>query len=57
MMFIAAVVVALFVAIVAVVGIHPRGARAVGSTQMMTAARIVVVVGALLVVFCAFQYR
>lgn len=56
-MFIAAVVVAIFVAIVAIVGIHPRGARAVGNTQMMTAARIVVVVGILLVVFYAFQYR
>jgi len=56
-MFIAAVVVAIFVAIVAIVGIHPGGTRAVGNTQMMTAARIVVVVGVLLVVFYAFQYR
>jgi hypothetical protein len=56
-MFIAAVVVAIFVAIVAIVGIHLRGTRAVGNTQMMTAARIVVVVGVLLVVFYAFQYR
>ena len=56
-MFLAAVVVAIFVAIVAVVGIHPHGARAVGNTQMMTAARIVVVVGVLILVFYGFQYR
>jgi len=56
-MFLVVVVVALFVAVVAIVGIHPRGARAVGNTQMMTVARLVVVVGILLVVFYAFQYR
>jgi len=56
-MFIAAVVVAIFVAIVAMVGIHPRGTRAVGNTQMMTAARVVFVVGVLLVVVYALQYR
>ena len=56
-MLIVAVVVAIFVAIGAIVGLHPHGARAVGNTQMMTAARIVVVVGVLLVGFYAFQYR
>ena len=50
-MVITAVIIGVLIAIVAVIGIRPRGGRPVGNTQMMTVARIVLVVLAIAVIY------
>lgn len=50
-----AVIIAVLIALVAVIGVRPRGGRPVGKTQMMTVARIVLVVIALVVLFFALR--
>lgn len=50
-MFILAVAVAILIALFAVFGIRPSGGRKVSNTQMMTAARVVLVVIALAILF------
>lgn len=39
-----AVIIGVVIALIAVIGIHPRGGKPVGNTQMMTVARVVLVV-------------
>jgi cytochrome c biogenesis factor len=50
-----AVIIGVVIALVAVIGIHPRGGKVVGNTQMMTVARVVFVVVALVVLFFALR--
>jgi hypothetical protein len=50
-----AVIIGVVIALVAVIGIRPRGGKPVGNTQMMTVARVVLVVIALVVLFFAFR--
>ncbi len=50
-----AVIIAVVIALVAVIGIHPRGAKLVGNTQMMTVARVVLVALALVVLFLVLR--
>lgn len=50
-----AVIIAVLIALVAVVGIHPRGGRVVGNTQMMTVARVVLVTVALVILFLVLR--
>ena len=50
-----AVIIAVLIALVAVIGVRPRGDRPVGKTQLMTVARIVLVVIALVVLFFALR--
>ena len=54
-MVIAAVAVAVAIALFAVFGIRPRGGRQVSNTQMMTAARVVLVVVALAIIFLSWE--
>lgn len=46
-MLFAALIVAVLVALVAIPGLVPRGGRPIANTQMMTVARVVLVVAAL----------
>jgi hypothetical protein len=50
-----AVTVALAIALFAVFGIRPRGGRQVSNTQMMTAARVVLVVVALAIIYLGWR--
>jgi len=50
-----AVLIAAVIALVAVLGIRPRGGKRVGNTQMMAVARVVLLVIALVVLFVAFR--
>ena len=50
-----AVIIGVVIALVAILGVRPRGGRPVGKTQMMTAARVVLVVIALGILFFAFR--
>jgi cytochrome c biogenesis factor len=50
-----ALIIGVVIALVAVFGVRPRGGRPVGKTQLMTVARIVLVVIALVVLFFAFR--
>lgn len=50
-----AVIIAVVIALVAVIGIRPRGGKVVGNTQMMTVARLVLVVIAGVVLFLAVR--
>ena len=54
-MWLIAVIIGVVIALVAVIGIRPRGGKPVGNTQMMTAARVVLVVVALVVLFLALR--
>jgi len=45
------------VAVVAVFGIQPRGARPVARTGLMTVARLVLILGILLFAYFAFRAR
>lgn len=54
-MFILAVAVAVLIALFAVFGIRPRGGRRVSNTQMMVAARVVLVVIALAILFVSWR--
>jgi hypothetical protein len=51
-----AVIIGVAIALVAVVGIRPRGGRPVGNTQMMTVARAVLVAVTLVVLFLALRW-
>jgi hypothetical protein len=50
-----ALIIGVVIALVAVIGVRPRGGRPVGRTQLMTVARIVLVVIALVVLFFALR--
>ena len=50
-----AVIIGVVIALVAVFGIRPRGGKLVGNTQMMSVARIVLVVIAVVVLFLALR--
>jgi len=50
-----AVIIGVVIALVAVIGIHPRGGKAVGNTQMMTVARVVLVAGVVVGLFFALR--
>jgi len=50
-----AVIIGVVIALIAVIGIHPRGGKRVGNTQMMTVARVVLIVVALVVLFLALH--
>jgi cytochrome c biogenesis factor len=50
-----AVMIGVVIALVAIIGIRPRGGKPVGNTQLMTVARVVLVVIALVVLFFAFR--
>ena len=50
-----AVIIGVLIALVAVIGIRPRGGKPVGNTQMMTVARVVLVVMVLVVLFLALR--
>ncbi len=54
-MWIALVLVAVVVALVAVVGLHPRGGKQVANTQMMTMARVVLGVAAVVILYFAYR--
>ena len=51
-----AVIIGVVIALIAVMGILPRGGKPVGNTQMMTAARVVLVVMVLVGLFLAFRH-
>ncbi len=48
---ITAIVIGVIIALLAVFGIRPRGGKPVANTQMMTAARVVLIVLALALIF------
>lgn len=50
-----AVIVGVAIALLAVFGIRPRGGKQVSNTQMMTAARVVLVVLALVIIFLGWR--
>lgn len=51
-----AVIIGVVIALVAVIGIRPRGGRPVGKTQLMTVARVVLAAIALVVLFLALRH-
>lgn len=50
-----AVVIAVAVAVLAVFGVRPRGGKQIANTQMMTVARVVLVVIALGILFAVWR--
>ena len=51
-----AVIIGVVIALVAVIGILPRGGKPVGNTQMMTVARVILVVIVLVALYLALRH-